>query len=93
MIKSDRWIIRMAQDRQMIEPFEAKQVKAVDEKPVISYGVSSYGYDIRVGRSFKVLHSSRPHASSPLVGEDRGGGGVVGVNPPSPPSPTRGEGV
>src|SRR5476649_2548392 len=55
MIKSDRWIIRMGRDRQMIEPFEPKQVKVVDGKPVISYGVSSYGYDIRVGRTFKVL--------------------------------------
>ena len=54
MIKSDRWIIRMGQ-KGMIEPFEAKQVKVVDGKSVISYGVSSYGYDIRVGRSFKVM--------------------------------------
>jgi dCTP deaminase len=59
VIKSDRWIVRMAEKRRMIEPFEAKQVKVVDTplapKPVISYGVSSYGYDIRVARSFKVL--------------------------------------
>ena len=58
MIKSDRWIIRMGQEKKMIEPFEAKQVKGVDGKPVISYGVSSYGYDIRVGRHFKVLDMS-----------------------------------
>jgi len=49
MIKPDLWIIRMAQERRMIEPFEAKQIKVVDSasgpKPVISYGVSSYGYD------------------------------------------------
>ena len=62
MIKSDRWIIRMAQDKRMIEPFEPKQVKVVESpagpKPVISYGVSSYGYDIRVARrQFKVLGS------------------------------------
>ena len=55
MIKSDRWIIRMAEKVRMIEPFEAKQVKIADGKSVISYGVSSYGYDIRVGRNFKVL--------------------------------------
>jgi dCTP deaminase len=59
MIKPDRWIIRMAQERRMIEPFEPKQVRAVESpagsRPVISYGVSSYGYDIRVGRTFKIL--------------------------------------
>jgi dCTP deaminase len=63
MIKSDRWIIRMSQEQRMIEPFEARQVKSVDGKSVISYGVSSYGYDIRVGRHFKVLKMS----SSPAV--------------------------
>jgi dCTP deaminase len=49
----------MAEKIRMIEPFEAQQVKVVESaagpKPVISYGVSSYGYDIRVARSFKVL--------------------------------------
>lgn len=54
MIKSDRWITRMARERGMIEPFEAKQVKMANGRPVISYGVSSYGYDIRVGRHFKI---------------------------------------
>jgi dCTP deaminase len=59
VIKSDRWIIRMAEKFRMIEPFEPQQVKAIETpsgpKPVISYGVSSYGYDIRVAKSFKVL--------------------------------------
>jgi dCTP deaminase len=59
MIKSDRWIIRMAKETGMIEPFEPKQVKEVRTpsgmKPVISYGVSSYGYDIRVDNVFKIL--------------------------------------
>jgi len=65
MIKSDGWIIRTAQEKGMIEPFEAKQVKGVETasgpKPVISYGVSSYGYDIRVARQFKVLDPSKQH--------------------------------
>jgi dCTP deaminase len=63
VIKSDRWIIRMAEKIRMIEPFEAKQVKVVEAsagpKPVISYGVSSYGYDIRVARTFKVLDPTK----------------------------------
>ena len=50
-IKSDRWIRRMATDHRMIEPFADAQVRA----GVISYGVSSYGYDVRVGDEFKVF--------------------------------------
>ena len=50
-IKSDRWIKRMALDCRMIEPFVDDQVR----KGVISYGVSSYGYDVRVGNEFKVF--------------------------------------
>lgn len=53
MIKNDAWINQMAQDG-MIEPFESKLVRHVDgeslgvQRPVISYGLSSYGYDIRL---------------------------------------------
>ena len=50
-IKSDRWIRRMAQQHRMIEPFEDRQVRA----GVISYGVSSYGYDVRIARDFKIF--------------------------------------
>jgi dCTP deaminase len=50
-IKSDTWITRMARDHQMIEPFVEGQVRG----GVISYGVSSYGYDVRVGDEFKVF--------------------------------------
>jgi len=50
-IKSDRWIRRMAQEHRMIEPFEDRQVRA----GVISYGVSSYGYDVRIARDFKIF--------------------------------------
>lgn len=50
-IKSDRWIKRMALERRMIEPFVETQVRS----GVISYGLSSYGYDIRVADEFKVF--------------------------------------
>jgi dCTP deaminase len=50
-IKADTWITRMALEQQMIEPFVGDQVRA----GVISYGVSSYGYDVRVGDEFKVF--------------------------------------
>ena len=51
MIKSDRWIERMCREQRMIEPFEGAQVR----KGVISYGVSSYGYDIRIADEFKIF--------------------------------------
>jgi len=50
-IKSDNWIRRMAREHRMIEPFSENQVR----DGVISYGVSSYGYDIRVADDFKIF--------------------------------------
>ena len=50
-IKSDTWNRRMALEHRMIEPFVDEQVRS----GVISYGVSSYGYDVRVGDDFKVF--------------------------------------
>ena len=50
-IKPDRWIKRMAREHQMIEPFVESQVRG----SAISYGVSSYGYDIRVADEFKIF--------------------------------------
>jgi dCTP deaminase len=54
-VKSDRWIRRMAAERKMIEPFEAQQVRHVDGNRVISFGTSSYGYDVRCAPEFKVF--------------------------------------
>jgi dCTP deaminase len=54
-VKSDRWIRRMAAERKMIEPFEANQVRQVEGVRVISYGTSSYGYDVRCAPEFKVF--------------------------------------
>lgn len=50
-IKADRWIRKMAIEERMIEPFEPGQVR----NGVISYGVSSYGYDIRVADEYKIF--------------------------------------
>jgi dCTP deaminase len=50
-IKSDAWIKRMAAEHGMIDPFVEDQVR----EGVVSYGVSSYGYDIRVADEFKVF--------------------------------------
>jgi dCTP deaminase len=55
-IKSDKWISRMSKNHQMIEPFSENQVR-LDENgnKLISYGVSSYGYDVRCSNEFKVF--------------------------------------
>src|SRR5918999_671076 len=54
-IKSDRWIRRMATEQGMIDPFEPNQIKEIDGRRVISYGTSSYGYDIRCADEFKLF--------------------------------------
>ena len=51
MIKSDRWIRQMATEKGMIKPFEERQVRT----GVISYGLSSYGYDLRIADEFKIF--------------------------------------
>ena len=51
MLKSDRWIRKMAHEQGMINPFSEKQVR----EGVISYGLSSYGYDLRVADEFKIF--------------------------------------
>ena len=56
-VKSDKWIRRMALEQKMIEPFSEKQVA----DGLISYGLSSYGYDIRIADEFKIftnIHSA-----------------------------------
>ena len=54
-IKSDKWIRRMAGEKRMIEPFEPDQVRAAEIGRIISYGTSSYGYDVRCAGEFKVF--------------------------------------
>ena len=54
-IKSDRWIRRMVAEMGMIEPFSAEQVRAVGAHKIISYGTSSYGYDVRCAPEFKIF--------------------------------------
>ena len=54
-IKADKWIRRMAEEHGMIDPFEPKQVKMNGEDRLVSYGTSSYGYDIRCSAEFKIF--------------------------------------
>jgi len=66
-IKSDKWIRRMALEHRMIEPFEAGQVR----EGVVSYGLSSYGYDIRVAPEFKVFTNVHHVVVDPKDFDDR----------------------
>ena len=54
-IKSDQWIRRMAASHKMIEPFEPGQVREANGHKIVSYGTSSYGYDIRCSNEFKIF--------------------------------------
>jgi len=66
-IKADRWIKKMALEHGMIEPFEDRQVR----QGVISYGLSSYGYDIRVADEFKVFTNINNTVVDPKNFDDR----------------------
>lgn len=62
-IKSDNWIVEQCENHDMIRPFSRDQIRQVDVEPnitrkVISFGVSSYGYDIRMSNMFRVLKPS-----------------------------------
>ena len=60
-IKSDKWIIEQSKNNDLIKPFEASQIREVDGEKIVSYGVSSYGYDVRCANEFKIFtntHSS-----------------------------------
>ena len=62
-IKSDNWIKKMSLENDMIYPFQPNQVKTNEEynEKLISYGLSSYGYDVRCANEFKVftnIHSA-----------------------------------
>jgi deoxycytidine triphosphate deaminase len=54
-IKSDRWIRRMANEQRMIEPFSPTQVRTAGGHKIVSYGTSSYGYDVRCAEEFKIF--------------------------------------
>lgn len=75
-IKSDRWIRRMATEHEMISPFAPQQVReSVNEtgevQRAISYGVSSYGYDLRVADEFKVFTNVHGSMVDPKNFDDR----------------------
>jgi deoxycytidine triphosphate deaminase len=71
MIKSDRWIRRMAKAHRMIEPFEPGQVRECEGRKIVSYGTSSYGYDIRCSNEFKLFTNLNTTIVDPKNFDDR----------------------
>ncbi len=69
---ADEWIIEMSEKHGMIEPFESEQVRFVGDRPVISYGVSSYGYDIRVSRQFRIFTNVHGAVVDPKAFDPKG---------------------
>ena len=65
-IKSDNWIKKMSTENDMISPFQPNQVKINEDsnEKLISYGLSSYGYDVRCANEFKVFMAKLPLAPS-----------------------------
>ena len=84
-IKSDRWIREMAAQG-MIEPFEAGQVRAVDGQRVVSYGTSSYGYDVRCAPEFKVFTNIHSAIVDPKAFDERSFVDVEGDSCVIPPN-------
>jgi deoxycytidine triphosphate deaminase len=70
-IKSDRWIRRMAEQHGMIEPFEPGQVREANGRRVVSYGTSSYGYDVRCADEFKIFTNINSTIVDPKAFDER----------------------
>jgi len=66
-VKPDKWIRKMALEHQMIEPFAENQVR----QGVISFGVSSYGYDFRIADEFRVLYKPNADIVDPKNFDDK----------------------
>ena len=70
-IKPDIWIKRMAETKGMIEPFSENQVRVDDKgEKLISYGVSSFGYDVRCANEFKVFTNIHSATVDPKIFDD-----------------------
>lgn len=64
-IKSDKWIIKKCREDNMIYPFSDKQIKSVEDMKVVSYGVSSYGYDISLAPEMKFFTNAYTSVINP----------------------------
>ena len=85
-IKSDRWIRSMAEQHGMIEPFEPGQVREASGQRIVSYGTSSYGYDVRCAAEFKIFTNINSTIVDPKAFDERNFvdfGGDVCIIPPN----------
>ena len=90
-IRSDRWIRRMAEQHGMIEPYEPGQVKFSDKggvagQRIVSYGTSSYGYDVRCASEFKVFTNINSTIVDPKTFDPKSFVDVVGDECIIPPN-------
>ena len=69
-VKSDRWIRQMAETHALIDPFVAGQVRESGGQRLISYGTSSYGYDIRCANEFKIFTNINSAVVDPKAFDD-----------------------
>ena len=71
-IKSDNWIRRMSEgDARMIEPFAPELVRQNDSGKIVSYGTSSYGYDVRCANEFKIFTNINSTIVDPKAFDER----------------------
>jgi dCTP deaminase len=85
-IKSDNWIRRMARDHKMIEPFAEQQVRHANGHKIVSYGTSSYGYDVRCANEFKIFTNINSSIVDPKNFDEKSFvdfGGDVCIIPPN----------
>ena len=66
-IKSDRWIRKAALEQGMITPFEPGQVRTKGDERIVSYGTSSYGYDVRCSNEFKIFTNINSSIVDPII--------------------------
>ncbi len=86
-IKSDRWIRKMAEEHEMISPFEPNQVRYNEQgDKLVSYGTSSYGYDVRCANEFKVFTNVHSAIVDPKNFDERSFIDIVGDECIIPPN-------
>ena len=86
-IKSDRWIRQMAEEFGMISPFEPSQVRYNERgEKLVSYGTSSYGYDVRCANEFKVFTNVHSAIVDPKNFDERSFIDIVGDECIIPPN-------
>ncbi len=83
-VKADKWIRKMAVEHRMIEPFSEKQVR----DGVVSYGLSSYGYDVRIADEFKIFTNINSTIVDPKSFDTRSFVDFKGTSASSPPTPS-----